>query len=241
MKKKTYSWLSTFVLALWVCAPSFALADDVQWINHLGFLPGDSSVKTEFNAVNSGVGGGLSGLVVTSTTTGEEADGGGNKVIEQGVQVPPGFLVSGVRVCYELSSSLSYISQIRIGQLQDPPDTALMMLDDGTDLVDVGPICVNSAEPFSGPINPAEGALRLSLRVNFGDINDSIVVRGVGLLIVPDPDSPLQQLLNHTHDYLTGKGVGHNKVVAATGGPVSQEVAPEPVVPAKNNGKKPKK
>ena len=74
------------VLMGFLAFPQAAKAQDntVMWINHLDFLAGDPSVTTSFNAVNSGIGGGLSGLVITSTTTGEDAVGGGNKVIERG-------------------------------------------------------------------------------------------------------------------------------------------------------------
>src|SRR5437867_3892592 len=51
----------------------------IMWINHLDLVAGDPSVVTSFNAINSGVGGGLSGLIIMSTTTGDTANGGGNK------------------------------------------------------------------------------------------------------------------------------------------------------------------
>ena len=87
----------------------------VMWINHLDLLPGDPSVFTSFNAVQSG------GLVVQSNTTGEIAQGGGNKVVHTALQVPPDYIIKRVRVCYELSNSRSFISQIRLSQLQNPP------------------------------------------------------------------------------------------------------------------------
>lgn len=200
-------------------------ADQLMWIDHLGFLAGDPSVNVSFNAVNSGVGGGLSGLIIESTTTGEEAEGGGNKVVETALSVPPGYLVNGVRVCYETKSSElavpSFISQIRLAQVQDPPATATVLLDDAADLTNAGPICVDSAAPFAGTINPADGAVLLSLRVSFGDIADRIVVRGVALHLAVDPES---LLMTHTHEYLTGRGVGHNNTVAETSGPVEPPV-----------------
>jgi hypothetical protein len=150
----------------------------IMWINHLDLLPGDPSVVTSFNAVSSGVGGGLSGLIIMSTTTGDTATGGGNKVVEKGLQVPPGFLITGVRVCYELSNARSFIDQIRLAQVQDPPSTALVLLDDGTHQVNPGPVCVDSTPTM---VNPELGAVRLDLRVNFGDTSDKIVVRAVGL------------------------------------------------------------
>jgi hypothetical protein len=144
----------------------------LMWVNHLSFLPGDPSVKTSFNAVQS------HGLVIQSTTTGDEAVGGGNKVVAKFLDVPPGFTIKGVRVCYKLSNARSFISQIRLAQVQRPPGSALVMLDDGTNHTAVGPVCVNS-EPCN--VDPTKGALELSLRVNFGDTADRIVVLGVGL------------------------------------------------------------
>ena len=69
------------------------ITSEVMWIDHLGLLPGDASVQISFNAVNSGVGSGLSGLVIQSTTTGDTATGGGNKVVWTALEVPPGFKV----------------------------------------------------------------------------------------------------------------------------------------------------
>ena len=171
---------------LMVFAMQNALAQPIQWINHLDFLEGDSTVNADFQAVSCL--GGLSGLAITSTTLGENGPSGENKVVEKGIPVPPDFEINGVRVCYESSSSASFISQIRLCQLGSPPDFCLVQLDDGTDQTDPGPVCVNSTTPFSGAIDPnpddptLEGALRLSLRVNFGDLDDTICLRGVGLI-----------------------------------------------------------
>ncbi len=154
----------------------------IMWVNHFDLLPGDPSVKTSFNAVSSGVGGGLTGLVIESTTTGENAQGGGNKVVHMGLQVPPGYSIRGVRVCYELSNKRSFISQIRLAQVQTPPQTASVLLDDGTDQTNPGPICVDSA---ATAVDPTLGEVLLSLRVNFGNTSDKIVVRALGLHLSP--------------------------------------------------------
>ena len=76
----------------------------IMWIDHLALLPGDPSVQTSFNAISSGVGGGLSGLIIKSTTTGDTGQGGGNKVVQTALEVPPGFKITGVRVCFEYSN-----------------------------------------------------------------------------------------------------------------------------------------
>lgn len=159
-----------------------AAADDpvVMWINHLDLLPGDSSVTTSTNAISSGVGGGLAGLVIQSSATGDTAPSGGNKVVWRALETPPGFQITGVRVCYELSNRRSFITQIRLAQVQDPPSSAVVRLDDGTNQTDMGPVCVDSQ---ATSIDPSAGAVLLSLRVNFGNTADRIVVRGLALLL----------------------------------------------------------
>jgi len=152
----------------------------VMWVNHLDLLPGDPSVITSFSATSSGVGGGLTGLIIESTTPGDIADDGGNKVVATALEVQPGLGILGVRVCYESSSDQSFITQIRLAQVQDPPSAASVLLDDGTDQLDPGPICVDS-QPTA--VDPSLGAVLLSLRVYFGDTSDRIVIRALGLLL----------------------------------------------------------
>jgi len=138
--------------------------------------------------------------------------------VEKGLQVSPGFLISGVRVCYELSSETSFISNISLAQLQDPPATESVPLNDLKDLTNKGPICVDSPAPplTLTPIDPSLGAVRLSFGVNFANNTDLIVIRAVGLHLVLDPNGPIE----HTHIYLTGKGVGHNNTEAITSEPI---------------------
>jgi hypothetical protein len=157
---------------------------EVMWIDHFSLLPGDPSVTTSFNAISSGVGGGLTALVVHSSTTGEIAQGGGNKVVHTALEVPPHYNVVGVRICYELTSKRSFISQVRIAQVQNPPGTANVLLDDPTNHTNPGPVCVDVKSPT---IDPRPGALLLSLRVNFGNTADRIAIRAVGLHLVPRP------------------------------------------------------
>ena len=154
----------------------------VMWIDHLTLLPGDPSVHTSFNAVNSGVGGGLSGLIIQSSTTGDQAQGGGNKVVETSLEVPPGFRITGVRICFENSNPRSFINQVRLAQVQNPPSTAVVKLDDPTHLNNTGPVCVDSQ---ATSVDPAAGPVLLSLRLNFKDTSDKIVLRGLGLHLTP--------------------------------------------------------
>ena len=159
-------------------------AATLMWVDHFALLPGDGSLTTTFDAVSSGIGGGLTGLVIHSSTTGSTGTSGGNKVVQMAVEVPPGNTIQAVRVCYELTNERSFITQIRLAQVQDPPATAAVLLDDATQHTAVGPVCVNSA---STAIDPAAGAVLLSLRLNFGDTSDRIVVRGLGLHLAPKP------------------------------------------------------
>jgi hypothetical protein len=154
----------------------------MMWINHLNLLAGDPSVVTSYNAINSGVGTGLSGLIIQSTTTGSTAQGGGIKVVERGLEIPPGFKLTGVRVGYENSNPRSSFSGIRLSQVVTPPGTASVLLDDTTLLNAAGPTYADSS---STSIDPAKGPLVLSLRVNFGNTGDRIILRGLGLHLVP--------------------------------------------------------
>lgn len=158
------------------------------WINYLGFLSGDTTVlTTTYRSANSGVGGGLGGLVVQSSTVGAVDSFGGDKFISTGLQVPPNFSIAGVRVCYEWSAgATSHITQIRLAQLQSPPSTALVKLDDGTIQPSIAPVCVDSTT-LTTPIDPTDGAVTLDLRINTGNIADKMVLRGVALHLVPTP------------------------------------------------------
>ena len=157
---------------------------ELMWIDHLSLLPGDASVTTSDDSVTSGVGGGLPGLVVYSSTTGEVTPGGGNKSVWTALEVPPRYFVVGVRICYELTDARSFISQVRLSQVPNPPASAAILLDDPTDQTAVGPVCVDIK---SAQIDPPKGALLLDLRVNFGDTSDAIAIRGVALWVLAKP------------------------------------------------------
>ncbi|MBI2884295.1 MAG: hypothetical protein HYY11_10405 [Candidatus Methylomirabilis oxyfera] len=159
-------------------------APATMWIEHLDFLSGDpADLTTSFRSTSSGVGGGLAGLIITSSSTGDVFPLGGNKVVEKAIQVPPRFTVTGVRLCYEWSAgATSNITQIRLAQVQDPPSTANVLLDDATVQPNVGPVCIDSA---ATSVDPSLGAVLLSLRLNIGNISDTLVLRSVALHLTP--------------------------------------------------------
>jgi hypothetical protein len=158
------------------------------WINYLGFLSGDTTVLTAtYRSTNSGVGSGLGGLVIQSSTVGAVDSLGGDKFISTGLQVPPNFSIAGVRVCYEWSAgATSHITQIRLAQLQNPPSTAVVKLDDATVQPSLAPVCVDSTT-LTTPVDASLGAVTLDLRINTGNIADKLVLRGVALHLVPTP------------------------------------------------------
>jgi hypothetical protein len=83
-----------------------------------------------------------------------------------------------------LSSTGSFISAIRLSQVQNPPSTALVILDDATALTNQGPVCVDSA---ATSVDASLGSVLLDLRVKFGNTADKIVIRGIGLHLQPAP------------------------------------------------------
>lgn len=174
-----------------VLVMSQAQADTVQWLNHYDLLsgnPGELTITT--NSTSAGVAGvgSLAGVVVRSSTTGENFADGGNKNVFMGLNLPPqpaGINIRGVKVCYESSktdagAAAVFISQIRIAELQNPPSTALVRFDDGTDLTQPGPVCVTSQVTN---VAVGKGALTLSLRLNFTNTDAAIVIRSLGIIL----------------------------------------------------------
>lgn len=192
--------LTLACVAVGLAAPRAALADGsqgkgeshrhlgIQWVNHFDLLSGDPTVTTTSSlSTSSGVGGDLTALVITSSTTGDTDSFNGNKVVQMALELPQKTRIMGVRLCYELSNpgpNGSFIDQVRLAQIQDPPATAAVLLDDATAQNASGPTCVNSAL-VSSPIRSDKGSVLLSLRVFFANTADKIAVRAVGLLVKP--------------------------------------------------------
>jgi hypothetical protein len=134
------------------------------------------------------VGDGLTALVIGSTTAGDLDSFGGSKVVQMALELQPRTRIVGVRLCYELTDAGaggSYVDQIRLAQIQNPPSTAVVLLDDPTAQNAAGPICVNSAL-VSPPVKAKNGSVLLSLRVKFSNPADLIAIRALGLLVNPD-------------------------------------------------------
>lgn len=155
-----------------VLGNSTAIAQTVQWINHLDLIAGDASVTQASYASTQDF-----GLIIRSTTVGDVDSSGGNKVVSKALQIPSNSTITGIRLCYALSDTRSFVSAIRLSQVQ-APESATILLDSplrGSE----GPVCVDSN---ATSIDPSLGALILDLRVNFGDTADRITVRSLGII-----------------------------------------------------------
>ena len=83
-------------------------------------------------------------------------------------------------VCYTNSSVASFISQVRLGRETLPP-SAVVVFDDATDLTSTSPVC--TTEDAGGVT--VDGAITLSLRMNYTSTADTVSIGAVGLLLGP--------------------------------------------------------
>ena len=113
--------------------------------------------------------------------------------IDLGLVLPSNVRIDSVILYYELSSSSSFISQIRLDKTSYT-DAAWVHHDDPTDLTDLGPSkyvsWVEGALP-EGVIPTA--TITLSLRLNFGSTSDRIDIGGIGIVVSP-LSTPVQSL-----------------------------------------------
>ena len=159
----------------------FALFDpSVMWIPTFHFLESPDGppippklVKISYR--NSGL-----GAVITSPPN------SGLENVRLALQVPPGYTVKDVRICYKLSNAFrSFINGIRIAQLNPTPNSAVVVLEAGTDLTSSNPdgVCVSTGR--CKIIDPIVSPLFLSVKVKFGSSSDEIHIRGLGLHLEP--------------------------------------------------------
>lgn len=104
--------------------------------------------------------------------------------VHLGLTIPSNVVIDSVIVCYELSSSSSFISQVRLTTMKTP-DAAAVLFDDGTDLTDVGPACYTT----STGSKTVGGTITLSLQLNFASTADWIDIGAVGIVVSPNVTS----------------------------------------------------
>jgi hypothetical protein len=143
-------------------------ADYTLWISALGFIAPDGSAL----AIRRGAMG--------NTTQVMTPRAGDLQWILLPLTVPSTASIKAVIVCYQLSNARSFISQVRLSEESTPP-SALVRHDDGADLRSTIPARYESqVRPFR-----PEGAITLSLRLNFADTADRIDIGAIGLLLSP--------------------------------------------------------
>jgi hypothetical protein len=85
------------------------------------------------------------------------------KWVSRGLHLPPNVRIQEVTVCYRLSHAQSYISQIRLVEM-DTPEQAIVIHDDATDLKSTSPVCYTSNVGGKVPTPGTAVALALRLR-----------------------------------------------------------------------------
>ena len=144
------------------------------WISHLDARPREAHGLTTSNGTPIGA---TSGFVIRPTTTGVD------RVLEQGLQVPPGFAIKRIAICYQASNLASFISHIKLTQLTGP-DSFSEVFNDPGDKTSTSATCVDSMEA-PALVDPNQGPVRLNLGVTFTSTADLIMIRAIGLYLEP--------------------------------------------------------
>jgi hypothetical protein len=155
------------------------MGDELMWINHLRLAPAGNGLMAAYDAVGTG----LSGLVVSPRTASPLLRGQGY-LLETALEVPPGFFLRGVRIGLEASSPDCYLNLIRLAQVNDPPDVAILLGEDDRAHRAAGPVSVES-EGVS--VDPRRGPVLLTLGFGFEDPAGWVVVRGLGMRLSRSP------------------------------------------------------
>jgi len=135
---------------LWISPADWATGEDTLRIRHL---------STHFAAE------------ITSTSSGTS-----KKWVHMGLRIPPGARIIAVRICYKLSHSRSYISEVRLIETKIP-DQVNVLHNDSTGLKSTLSECYFSEV---GTYNP-KGAVTLALRLNVANTLDKILLGSVGV------------------------------------------------------------
>ena len=163
-------------------SPFAARADVMMWLDHLGSQLDDTIIDTSFTVLRSKVGRGLAPWDIHSTTLGIPGFLVGNKEVDIKVNTIPEYNIVGLKVCYELSEPRTYICHLRFEQVKNPSALSSVSLDYTTKLTNKGRTWMRSVPIL---INPDNGNVRLSFRINTGNPADYIRVRAIGLVLSP--------------------------------------------------------
>jgi prefoldin subunit 5 len=144
------------------------------WIPHADARPREAhNLVTSFGMPI----GTTTGFVIRPTITGTD------RILEQGVQVPPGFGIRKIALCYQSSNAVSFISHIKLTQMIGP-DSYTEVLSDDNNKMSTAPTCVDST-PALNIVDPRQGPVRLNLGVTFTSVAHLIMIRAIGLYLEP--------------------------------------------------------
>jgi len=141
------------------------------WISPTEYVTGDSTLAISYPSAEH-----------PNTTVTCKKDPGDYKWVSMGLRLPPDASIQDVIVCYQLSNATSYISQIRLQEM-DTPDQSQILHDDVTDLQSVAAVCYTSN--VGGKVPGVGKAVALALRLNFSNKNHRIMLGAVGVRIEP--------------------------------------------------------
>jgi len=178
---------TTVLLGLLLLA-SPALAQQWYWFGPYNLFPATANLSLE---------GGQPSAAARFTTSAA----GDLQWAYMGLDLPAGSLIDSVTVCYELSTTSTFISSIRFSDM-DAPDVATVMLDLGTDLHSPTATCVT--QPV-GLTTPQRGLLNLGLRLNFASTAHFVEIGAIGVLVSNDAASSTGERIAPTQPRLLGR------------------------------------
>jgi hypothetical protein len=149
------------------------MSTDILWLSPTDFVSGDKSLRISYPSVTHPA------VFVNAKTPGDL------KWIYLGLRVPLYHDIQAIHVCYQLSNRRSFISQVRLVEMQTP-DQAVVRHDDPTDLLST------TARSYRSPLVRAfrpGAAVSLALRLNFGNVADTITLGAIGI-----------EVLSHGHE-----------------------------------------
>jgi len=157
----TYTWTTTSSDYTWIGSSNWKSTDDLV-IN----APDTEHPNT----------------MVQSPTTGDSS-----WIYLTGLPLSSELFLSSVKVCYQVTNSASFISQIRVTRMTKVVST-LVIHDDATDLTSTTPTCVTST--FDSPQDAqTNGAMQLALRLSVADTSDSFLIGAVKFETTTAPNS----------------------------------------------------
>jgi hypothetical protein len=136
---------------------------DTIWLSPTGFISGDPTLQISYPFVSH------PGTVITCTAPGDL------KWISIGLHLLPDAIIEDIIVSYELSSSQSFISQVRLTDMT-APNSATVLHDDPTPLKST---TTGTYTSHTGGLRAA-GAATVHLRLNFQNVHDEIRLGPVG-------------------------------------------------------------